>query len=173
MAKIRQVLLCGTNDDSTLGAADHAMIPLTKHDADFLLSARKAFREAVKLFGAHMHSIELFWWNAKYGRIRGYVPLDNNQFNFERAAEEPVFDRACSIESETVKIYNDGVAWSAAHKNGGGKDFFETPVLPWTEIERIAEAKTVKQLAGILPAAHFEDSTEEDATCGSKVNETA
>lgn len=159
MAKIEQFLVSNTTDDSEHGA-DHAFIRLTKHDADFLLGARTVFRHAMKSLGTNLYCIELFWWNARYGRVKGYTYAAEG---FERAAVEPEFARECLIESETVKILAEGVIWSATHKNGGDKDFFETPILPWTEIERVAEAKTVKQLVGILPAAHFEDSSDDDA----------
>ncbi len=150
-------LLCNTNDDSALGA-DHATICLTKADAQWLTKCYAAMIKASDSIGVSVFALEIFDCAPKFGTVDRYDP---NTDGFEVVPCEQPFSRECPVECQTVKIMKDGVVWSASHKNGGRNDYFETPELSWAVIEKVAKARSLKTLVGILPAAHFEDSSDD------------
>lgn len=148
-----QVLLAVPTNDQSEAGAEHALVALEEQDVGILVGLHKLYHETRATAGiGGLYCLEFWWGNAEYGVIRGFG--DTTWVEVPAGTE---FARKCSTELDTVKVTDTGVLWSAAHKNGGPGDYFETPELPWEAIMKMSQAGP----RGALPAADM--SSEEDA----------
>lgn len=150
-------LVCSTNDMRDRGC-HHAYVPMKPEEAKYLLTLRAAFLEIEKV-SSSVYCIEL--WNGwcEWGRLRNYTSVDGI---WERTTQDLVFfEKEASTELGTIKVMSDGVLFSAMLKNDEPAVYFETAVLSWDVIQRIAQDSSVDTYLEPANIA-FEEDSEDD-----------
>lgn len=158
MPELSIMLVAHANDPRDDGPR-HVALEVTQAFALYLANLHDAYKElARKVDGLFCFEV----WNGtpNWGRIRGFEPEETGKW-YVSGNGDAAFVEEESVELETVKVMDDGVMFSAALKNDESGVYSESPILSWTDVERMAKAATFTEMHRGMPVAEVGEDDEE------------
>lgn len=143
------LIACRTTDTRDDGP-NHFMMGLPQEFAALLYQYLDAYLAAKRTAGTGVYGVEIFYSAGEWGNVVG-LEIDRQQHDWVQLPWAARIASDESVEFETVKVMEDGVAFSATYKNDDSGVYFETPVLPWRIIRDVAQCG--KPAADAFPEA--------------------
>ncbi len=156
-------LVCSTNDTRDDGCRNCA-VTLGRATAEDWVAKKRAF-EQVALHHQGLHCLE-FWVNTEveWGRLVGATVDRSSGYGewYELPPDAGEIEEQERTELSTMHVLDTGVVFSAQWANDDSGVYFESWLLPWEKIEKLANCVEPEQFDGIFTKVDSDEDEEEE-----------